>query len=77
MGRFQTAARTSLCRIIISVLCVFILSTLAHSKRKYLEGDWVSYSVFRYVTSIAYDFDQVYFGTTGGVTRYDRFNHHW
>ncbi len=77
LGRFQTAARTSLCRITISVLCVFILSTLAHSKGKYLEGDWVSYSVFRYVTSIAYDFDHVYFGTTGGVTRYDRFNHHW
>jgi ligand-binding sensor domain-containing protein len=43
----------------------------------YREGDWVSYSVFRYVTSIALDFDHVYFGTTGGVTRYDRFDKKW
>lgn len=53
------------------------MSTPACGKGKYEEGDWVSYSVFRYVTSIAIDYDHVYFGTTGGVTRYDRFNHHW
>jgi ligand-binding sensor domain-containing protein len=43
----------------------------------YREGDWVSYSVFRYITSIAMDFDHVYFGTTGGVIRYDRYEKKW
>ncbi len=37
----------------------------------------MSYSVFRYVTSIAMDFDHVYFGTTGGVIRYDRYEKKW
>jgi ligand-binding sensor domain-containing protein len=43
----------------------------------YREGDWVSFSVFRYITSIAMDFDNVYFGTTGGVIRYDRYEKKW
>ncbi len=63
--------------ITLWLLCIFILSSLGYAKGKYLEGDWVSYSVFRYITSIALDYDYVYFGTTGGVTRYDRFNQHW
>jgi len=37
----------------------------------------VSWSVFRYITSIAMDFDHVYFGTTGGVIRYDRYEKKW
>lgn len=49
----------------------------AHGRGKYLPGDWVSYSVFRYVTSITQDYDYVYFGTTGGITRYDRFAQKW
>jgi ligand-binding sensor domain-containing protein len=61
----------------VCLVCICTLSTSAYAKGKYEEGDWVSYSVFRYVTSIAMDYDHVYFGTTGGVTRYDRFDHHW
>jgi hypothetical protein len=63
--------------IIFYVLYILFLSPVIHAKGKYLEGDWVSYSVFRYVTSIAYDYQYVYFGTTGGVTRYDRYKQHW
>ena len=37
----------------------------------------MSYSVFRYVTYIAMDFDHVYFGTTGGVIRYDMYDKEW
>lgn len=77
MYRYRGAGKTFLLGIIASLLCILILPPVVHPKGKYLEGDWVSYSVFRYVTSIAFDFDHVYFGTTGGVTRYDRFNHHW
>ncbi|MFH1335459.1 MAG: hypothetical protein ABII96_02990, partial [Candidatus Zixiibacteriota bacterium] len=53
---------------------ILIYSPLIQARGKYLEGDWVSYSVFRYVTSVALDYRHVYFGTTGGVTRYDRWD---
>lgn len=76
-GKERYTIKVFLKVVIFSLICIFILSALIHAKGKYLEGDWVSYSVFRYITSIALDFDYVYFGTTGGVTRYDRFNQHW
>ena len=43
----------------------------------YNPGDWVEFTVFRYVTSIAADQEIVYFGTTGGIIRYDRFSQQW
>lgn len=43
----------------------------------YNPGDWVDYTNFRYVTSVAADNDVVYFGTTGGIIRYDRFADKW
>ncbi len=59
------------------LFCILILSSSVSGKGRYREGDWVSYSVFRYITSIAMDFDHVYFGTTGGMTRYDRYEKKW
>jgi ligand-binding sensor domain-containing protein len=56
---------------------ILILSSSASGIGMYREGDWVSWSMFRYVTSIAMDFDHVYFGTTGGVIRYDRYEKKW
>lgn len=41
------------------------------------EGDWVNYTNFRFVTSVATDRDIIYFGTTGGVIRYDRIAGKW
>ena len=41
------------------------------------EGDWVTFTDFRYVTSAATDQTIVYFGTTGGVIRYDIFAKKW
>ncbi len=81
-GQDVSSKRQKITKILVRVisfcfLCTFILSSLLYAKGKYLEGDWVSYSVFRYITSIALDYDRVYFGTTGGVTRYDRFDQHW
>ena len=59
------------------LFCILILSSSVSGAGRYREGDWVSYPVFRYVTSIAMDFDHVYFGTTGGVIRYDRYEKEW
>jgi ligand-binding sensor domain-containing protein len=41
------------------------------------EGDWVTFTNFRNVTSAATDQTIVYFGTTGGVIRYDIFAKKW
>jgi hypothetical protein len=41
------------------------------------EGDWVNYTNFRFITSAALDQATVYFGTSGGVIRYDRFANRW
>lgn len=43
----------------------------------YRAGDWVTYSVACYVTSVALGRDYVYFGTTGGITRYNFWNDEW
>ncbi len=64
-------------KLVLCLVFALSLSPEAQGKGRYLPGDWVSYSVFRYVTSIAQDYDHVYFGTTGGVTRYDRFLRRW
>jgi ligand-binding sensor domain-containing protein len=44
---------------------------------RYRPGDWVSYTVLRYVTSVAKDLNYIYFGTTGGVSRYDWIREKW
>ncbi|TDI82797.1 MAG: hypothetical protein E2O78_09250 [Caldithrix sp.] len=44
----------------------------------YQEGDWVSYSVARFVSSIAVGRDYIYFGTrNSGITRYHQFQSRW
>jgi len=69
-------------KILISVL-IFVFSlqlfftSSSYSKPPYNPGDWVSYTVLRYVTCIGYDFNHIYFGTTGGVSRYDFFANQW
>jgi hypothetical protein len=45
--------------------------------RWYELEDWISYGVFREVTSIDRDDRCVYFGTTGGVMRYDYWKESW
>ena len=59
-------------------LLLFVGSIKAQSLRlRYEEGDWVSYSDFRFVNSISVGYQYIYFGTTGGVTRYDRYLNRW
>ncbi len=44
----------------------------------YTEGDWVSYSVARYVTSIAVGREFIYFGTANsGITRFHQYREEW
>lgn len=43
----------------------------------YEEGDWVSYTDFRYINSISIGPQYIYFGTTGGITRFDRYRNRW
>lgn len=47
------------------------------AKLRYEEGDWVSYTDFRYVNSISVGYQYIFFGTTGGLTRYDRYLNRW
>jgi ligand-binding sensor domain-containing protein len=66
--------------IILFVLSIFLLllfSISSHAKPPYRPGDWKSYTVLRYVNCIEKDFNYIYFGTTGGVSRYDFFADKW
>jgi ligand-binding sensor domain-containing protein len=77
LDKNQKFIKTLVHGLIFCSVYVLIYPTLIQARGKYLEGDWVSYSVFRYVTSVALDYRHVYFGTTGGVTRYDRWDKYW
>jgi ligand-binding sensor domain-containing protein len=44
---------------------------------QYRPGDWVSYPVLRFVSSLALDQSTVYAGTTGGISRYNFFQKEW
>ncbi|KAA3660218.1 MAG: hypothetical protein DWQ10_07165 [Calditrichaeota bacterium] len=44
---------------------------------KYEQGDWITYAQNRFVTSIALGNQFVYFGTTGGITRYNHWENVW
>lgn len=53
------------------------LATVSFAKPPYEPGDWVSYTNERYVRSVVYAYEWVYFGTTEGIARLNRFNHQW
>jgi len=63
--------------ILSALILLFLWSGIVFAKGRYRPGDWVSYTNFRYVTSVAYDHKYIYFGTTGGILRYDRFRETW
>ncbi|MFQ5602166.1 MAG: hypothetical protein ACE5HS_02715 [bacterium] len=50
----------------------------AGSNPNYQQGDWISYSVARYITSIAEGDEHIFFGTRhAGITRYNKFQNRW
>jgi hypothetical protein len=56
---------------------ILLFSLIINYSGSFREGDWVTYDNFRFVTSVAQDLTYTYFGTTGGVIRYDRFAKRW
>ncbi|RIK74546.1 hypothetical protein DCC62_15080 [candidate division KSB1 bacterium] len=44
---------------------------------RYRPGDWVSYGVNRYISSVAASPEQAFFGTTTGIARYDILRNQW
>ena len=63
--------------IFCSVCGIFGSVDLPQRLLLYRPGDWISYSMFRYVTSAALGQEYVYFGTTGGVLRYQFYKNSW
>lgn len=63
-------------RFLVSVLLVLTCAKTATSQM-YRQGDWVSFGVFRFVSAITVGQHYAYFGTTGGVSRYDLFKGKW
>jgi ligand-binding sensor domain-containing protein len=60
-----------------SLIAILVSGIVLSYTGTFEEGDWVTYTNFRYVTSVATDRTVVYFGTTGGVIRYDRYAKKW
>jgi len=61
----------------IFISAILSLSLLAGYTGGFREGDWVNFTNFRFITSAAMDQTVVYFGTTNGVIRYDRYAQQW
>ncbi|MEW5702420.1 MAG: hypothetical protein AB1792_09345 [Candidatus Zixiibacteriota bacterium] len=59
------------------VFSVWTHHALADPDPRYRPGDWRGYTTVRYVTSVAFTPDWLYFGTRGGIARYDRNLDRW
>jgi frataxin-like iron-binding protein CyaY len=64
-------------RLVLWILILALPVPTARGASRYRPGDWVSFSLFRYVNSITTDHRHVYFATTGGITRYSLFEDAW
>lgn len=72
--------------IILVILCSLCSASQAQyssnrrilqTNEKYELGDWVGYSNSRYINSISMGTEQVYFATTGGITRFNFYENTW
>jgi ligand-binding sensor domain-containing protein len=72
--------------IILVLLCSLCTATQAQyasngrilqTNEKYALGDWIGYSNSRYINSISMGNEQVYFATTGGITRFNFYENTW
>jgi len=63
----------------LSLCLILIMSgnSYGQNRKGYYPGDWVSYTNTRFVTSVALGWSDVYFGTTGGITRYNSLDGRW
>jgi len=55
-----------------AILLTLTVSSYA-ARGSWKPGDWVSWTNFRYLTSAASDYKYVYFGTTGGILRFNKY----
>ena len=62
---------------LLLVVCRIEAQEILDRTIHYRPGDWISYPVTRFVTSIALGHQYTYFGTTGGISRYDFYSHRW
>ena len=63
-------------------LPAIVLNLIATPRRadrndRYRPGDWVSFGVYRYISSVAVGPEYTYFGSTEGLLRYDIFRKQW
>jgi ligand-binding sensor domain-containing protein len=70
-------SKNSLSVSTLAFLILLFLPSNSYSKPPYRPGDWTGYTDLRYVSSIAQGFKDIYFGTTGGISRYDFFADRW
>jgi len=65
--------------VVLALFAVFCAGTrvYAGTNPRYFTGDWVAYTSVRFVHAAAATPDFVYFGTRGGVARYDRHRDRW
>jgi ligand-binding sensor domain-containing protein len=64
-------------KLVLFVLVFFSFTSLSYSADVFGEGIWTSFTMLRYVTSITQDDRFLYIGTTGGVSRYNKFEGNW
>jgi ligand-binding sensor domain-containing protein len=65
------------CLRVLFIIAFSILFVGSSNAVIYEPGDWVDFNNFRYISSITSDNNVVYFGTTGGVIRYDTGTDSW
>ncbi len=75
--RIIGASWRELCLLLGLSLSLPLIASKPSRAARYGLEDWVSYTNFRYVTSIARDDRHLYFGTSGGVMRYDHWQDRW
>jgi len=73
---------------LFGVVVVILCSLYSHSvvaqepriretNREYRQGDWITYGTTRFVRYISIGNTYVYFATTGGITRLNKFTYKW
>jgi ligand-binding sensor domain-containing protein len=70
----------TLLHVLLTVAAAVVLLSengAAQNRLGYLPGDWVTYRQTRFVTSVGMGWNDMYFGTTGGVIRYNSLDKRW
>jgi hypothetical protein len=58
-----------------TLLLLFLVSSMVHGE--IIPGQMVSWTDYKYITTITYSDEIVYYGTTNGILRMDRYTHEW